>query len=350
MPSAQEGSARIGAHLQPTLRAMSPRHLFLLVCSIAFANVSHTALAQRVDDARGYPSRPVRVVIGFTPGGQPDIVTRLIAPKLGEALGQPVVVDNRPGAGGTVGTKIMVDANPDGYTLLTASSSHAVAPAIYAKLPYDSLKDIAGVSMTSAASYVLVAAPTLGVKSVQELVAMAKAKPGQLNYSSAGTGSGMHFAGEVFKQATQIDAAHVPYKGVPEAMNDVVGGRVQFTMAPLGASIGLVREGRLRGLGVSSPKRASVHPDLPTIAESGYPGFRWDSWSGMFAPAKTPRAVIARLNRDIVRVLNDPEIQQRFATLGMEAAPTTPEQLDKFVAEQIALVVQLAKKAGIQAR
>ncbi len=307
--------------------------------------------AQRNDDAaRGYPARPIRVVIGFTPGGQPDIVTRLLAPKLGEALGQSLVVDNRPGAGGVVGTKIVADAQPDGYTLLTASSSHAVAPAIYAKLPYDSLKDITGISMTSVASYVLVAAPALGVKSVQELVALAKAKPGQLNYSSAGTGSGMHFAVEVFKQATQIDATHVPYKGVPEALNDLVGGRVQFTLAPLGASLVLVRDARLRGLGVSSPKRLPLHADIPTIAESGYAGFRWDSWSGLFAPAKTPRAVINRLNREVVRVLNEADIQQRFAALGMEPAPTTPDQLDQFVANQLSLVMQLAKKAGIHAR
>ncbi len=318
---------------------------------IVFAGVCHGAQAQRAEDAaRGYPSRPIRVVIGFTPGGQPDIVMRLIAPRLGEALGQQLVVDNRPGAGGTVGTKIVVDAQPDGYTLLTASSSHAIAPAIYAKLPYDSLRDIAGITMTYSASYVLVAAPSLGVKSVQELVAMAKAKPGQLNFASAGTGSGMHFAGEVFKQATQIDALHVPYKGVPEALNDTIGGRVQFTMAPLGSSLGLVRDGRLRGLGVSSPKRVGVHPDLPTIAESGYPGFRWDSWGGLFAPAKTPRVIINKLNREVVRVLNDPDIHQRLSGLGMEVVPTTPEQLDKFVAEQLALVMQLAKQAGIQAR
>ena len=318
---------------------------------IVIAGVCHGAHAQRADDAaRGYPSRPIRVVIGFTPGGQPDIVMRLIAPRLGEALGQQLVVDNRPGAGGTVGTKIVVDAQPDGHTLLTASSSHAIAPVIYAKLPYDSLRDIAGITMTYSASYVLVAAPSLGVKSVQELVALAKARPGQLNFASAGTGSGMHFAGEVFKQATQIDALHVPYKGVPEALNDTIGGRVQFTMAPLGSSLGLVRDGRLRGLGVSSPKRLSVHPDLPTIAESGYPGFRWDSWGGLFAPAKTPRAIINKLNREVARVLNDPEIHQRLSGLGMEVAPTTPEQADKFVAEQLALVMQLAKKAGIQAR
>ena len=328
---------------------LKTRHRF--ICVAAIVGAMPAAQAQRADDAaRGFPSRPIRVVIGFTPGGQPDIITRLIAPKLGEALGQPLVVDNRPGAGGTVGTKIVVDAQPDGYTLLTASSSHAVAPAIYAKLPYDSLRDITGVSMASVASYVLVAAPVLGVKSVQELVAMAKAKPGQLNFSSAGAGSGMHFAGEVFKQATQIDATHVPYKGVPEALNDVVGGRVQFTMAPLGASIGLVRDGRLRALGISSLKRSNVHSDVPTIAEAGYAGFRWDSWSAFFAPAKTPRVIVNKLNREIVRVLSEPEMQQRLAVIGMEASPGTPEQLDKFVADQLATVMQLAKKAGIQAR
>jgi tripartite-type tricarboxylate transporter receptor subunit TctC len=179
---------------------------------------------------------------------------------------------------------------------------------------------------------------------------MAKAKPGQLNFSSAGNGSGMHFAGEMVKQTLNIDIVHVPYKGVPEAITDTIGGRVQFTMAPLGSTIGLIREGKLRALAVSSPKRVAVHPDVPAVAELGYPGFRVDSWAGIFAPSKTPRALINRLNRDIVRVLNEAEIQQRFTALGMEAAPGTPEQLDKFLAAQIVLVAQLAKKAGITAR
>lgn len=330
---------------------MLSRLIFYCVCTITLTAACNIAFAQRsVDAARDYPARPIRVVIGFTPGGQPDIVMRLIAPKLGESLSQPLVVDNRPGAGGVVGTKIVAEAPPDGYTLLTASSSHTISPAIYAKLPYQPLKDFVGVSMTSNATYVLATSAALGVKNVKELVAMAKAKPGQLNFSSAGTGSGTHFAGEVFKQATQIEALHVPYKGVPEALNDAIGGRVQFTMAPLGSSIGLMRDGRLRGLAVSSIKRTGLFPDMPTIAESGYPGFRWDSWGGLFAPAKTPRAIINKLNREVVRVLNDPDIQQRLTGMGMVAAPTTPEQLDKFVAEQLALVMQLAKKAGIQPR
>jgi len=317
----------------------------------AFAfGLAVTAHAQTARETDSYPARPVRVVIGFTPGGQPDIVARLIAPKLGVAFGQQIVIDNRPGAGGVLGTRIVAEAQPDGHTLLTASSSHTIAPVVHAKLPYDTIRDFSGITMTYTATYVLAAAPALGLKTVQDLVTMAKAKPGQLNFSSAGTGSGMHFAGEMIKQVLQIDVVHVPYKGVPEAMNDTIGGRVQFTMAPLGASIGLVRDGRLRGLAVASIKRTGVHPEIPTIAESGYPGFRWDSWGAMFTPAKTPRAITNKLNREIVRVLNDPEIQQRFATLGMEAAPTTPEQLDKFVVEQLAMISQLAKKAGVQAR
>ncbi|HTE15938.1 MAG TPA: tripartite tricarboxylate transporter substrate binding protein [Burkholderiales bacterium] len=310
-----------------------------------------SALAQRTEDAaRAYPSRPVRLVIGFTPGGQPDIVARLIAPALSSALGQQWVIDNRPGAGGITGTKIVTDAQPDGYTLLGSSSAIAITPAVFAKLPFDTQKDIAGVATAYSAAYLLAVTPSLNVRSVQDFVAYAKARPGQLNFSSAGNGSGTHFAGEIFKQATQIDVVHVPYKGIPEALTDTIGGRAHFTMAPLGSALNLVREGRLRGLAVTSAKRLAVYPDLPTVAESGYPGFRWDSWGGIFAPARTPRAVVNKLNHEIVRALTDADIQQRMSTLGMEATPSSPEQLDKFLAEQIALVMQLAKKAGLQAR
>lgn len=318
---------------------------FVSACS---ANV---VWAQRIDDAaRAYPSRPVRVVIGFTPGGQPDIVMRLLAPKLAAALGQQFVIDNRPGAGGITGTKIVTDAQPDGYTLLGSSSAIAITPAVFAKLPFDTLKDIAGVATAYSAAYLLAVNPSLNAKSVQEFVALAKSRPGQLNFSSAGNGSGTHFAGELLKQVTQIDVVHVPYKGIPEALNDTIGGRVQFTLAPVGASVGLVRDGRLRGLAVTGEKRVAIFPDLPTVAESGYPGFRWDSWGAVYAPAKTPRVIVHKLNREINNALNDAEIQQRMTGLGMEVIASTPEQLDKFLGEQIALVMQLAKKAGIQAR
>jgi tripartite-type tricarboxylate transporter receptor subunit TctC len=315
----------------------------VLGCSAAFP-------AMPADEAAGYPARPIRVVVGFTPGGQPDITARLIGPKLYEALGQQVVVDNRPGAGGTVGTKIVADANPDGYTLISVSASHVIAPSIYTKLPYDTVKDFAGITTTAIACYVLAVPPSLGVKSVQELIALAKAKPGQLNFASAGQGSGTHFAAELFKSRANVDVTHVPYKGIPEALTDTIGGRVQFFMAPLGASVNLIKDGKLRALGVSSKQRVRIHPDIPTLAESGLPGFQWDSWAAWFAPARTPRAIITRLNREIGRVLALPEVQQRLTAIGMEPTASTPAQLDKLVVDELAVVADLARKAGLKAQ
>lgn len=293
-----------------------------------------------------FPSRPIRIVVGFTPGGQPDIFSRLIAPRLGEALGQTVVVDNRPGAGSAIGTKIVADATPDGHTLLCVSASHVISPAVR-KLNYDPLKDFSGITQMYSASYLLVAAPGLGVKNVKDLIAMAKAKPGALNFSSAGSGSGTHFAGEVFKDVAKIDVVHVPYKGIPEAMNDTMTNRVQFFMAPLASSAGLVRDGRLIGLGVTSLKRVTLYPDIPTIAESGLPGFQFDSWGGLLAPSKVPRAIITRLNREVTAVLNHPEIQQRMRAQGAEPTPTTPEAFDLQIARELALIGAIAKRAGI---
>ena len=302
--------------------------------------------AQVLGDVSGYPKRPIRIVIGFTPGGQPDIYSRMIGTKLTESMGQQIVVDNRPGAGGAIGSKIVADANPDGYTLLSVSSSHVILPSVR-KLPYDVRKAFSGITTTYSTSYLLVVPPSLGVKTAQELIALAKAKPGQLNFASAGAGSGTHFAAEMLKEAARIDAVHVPYKGIPEALNDTMTNRVQFFMAPLASSVNLVRDGKLRALGVSSTKRISIHPDIPTIAESGLPGFSWDSWGGILAPAKTPRAIINKLNREITRVLELPDIQQRMHALGADPAPRTPEAFDKFVAEQLGVISTLAKKAGI---
>jgi len=290
--------------------------------------------AQPPTDAIGYPSRPIRIVIGFTPGGQPDITTRLIGAKLSDTFKQQIVIDNRPGGGGVIGTKIVADANPDGYTLLAVSSSHVIAPAIRANLPYDTLRDFAAVSMTAAACYVLVVGPAFSARTVQELIATAKAKPGQLAFSSAGPGSGTHFAAELFMQMAGISALHVPFKGIPEAMTDAMTGRVQFFMAPLASSSQLVKEGKLRGLAVSSPARVAVLPDVPTLAESGLPGFRWDSWAGVLAPAKTSRSIIAKLNAEIVRTLELADIREKFRALGSEPVPTRPEQFEQFLREQ----------------
>ncbi len=305
------------------------------------------AVAAQGKAATDFPTRPIRIVVGFTPGGQPDIFSRMIGVKLGEALGQPVVVDNRPGAGSAIGTKIVADATPDGHTLLCVSASHVISPAVR-KLSYDPLKDFSGITQMYNASYLLVAAPGLGVKNVRDLITMAKAKPGALNFSSAGTGSGTHFAGEVFKDAAKIDVVHVPYKGIPEAMNDTMTNRVQFFMAPLASSAALVREGRLVALGVTSLKRVTIYPDIPTVAESGLPGFAFDSWGGLLAPSKTPRAIITRLNREVTAVLNAADIQQRMRALGAEPAPTTPEAFDKQIARELTVIGAIARRAGIK--
>jgi tripartite-type tricarboxylate transporter receptor subunit TctC len=305
-------------------------------------------LAQGPDAARGYPSRPIRIVVPFTPGGQPDIVARMMVPKLVESLGQQVIVDNRPGAGGTIGGRIVAGANPDGYTLLSVSAAHVVAPAVRANIGYDTLKDFAGVAMTANAAYYLVVPPSLDVRTVKDLIALAKARPGQLNFTSAGTGSATHFGGEMFKHSAGIDIVHVPHKGIPEALTDMMAGRIQMFMAPFGSTSGLIRDGKLRALAVSTPQRTRASPDLPTIAESGLPGFSLASWAALFAPANTPRAIVNRLNQEVARALKSPDVEQRLLAVGIEPAPGTPAQLDKFVAEQLKQALALAQRAGIK--
>ena len=304
--------------------------------------------AAAADPAGGYPARPVRIVVPFTLGGQPDIVARLIAPKLADALGQQLVVDKRPGAGSIVGSRIVASSTPDGHTLLSISAAHVVTPAVRAKPGYDTLKDFAGITMMANAAYYLVVPVSLEAKSVKDLIALAKAKPGQLNFTSAGTGSSTHFGGEMFKAAAGIDIVHVPHKGIPEALTDTITGRVHLFMAPFGASAGLVRDGKLRALAVSTPKRTRMNPEIPTIAESGLPGFRYDSWNALFASAKTPRAVIDKLNREASRALKLPDVEQRLHAIGIEPVTTTPAELDKFVAQQLKQAVALAQKAGIK--
>jgi hypothetical protein len=298
--------------------------------------------------AQSFPNKPIRIVVSTAPGGSPDVLARTVGQKLSENMGQQVIVDNRPGAGGVVAAKIVADAAADGHTLLFVSSSHVAIPAVRANLPYDTLRDFAAITLTSTACYVLVVPATLNVKTPAELIALAKARPGQLNYGSGGTGSGAHFAAEMFRHSAGIDAVHVPYRGIPEALTDLISGRLQFFLSPLASAVSLVRDGKLRALGVTAKKRVAVYADVPTLAESGLPGFQWDSWSGLLAPAKTPRAIVDKLNREITRVLNQPEIQQRLLSMGAEASPTTPQEFDKLISEQVALTMKLAKQAGIK--
>ena len=326
------------------------RFVFSLLTACCLVLPSDAAWsAQRGDKAARFPNRPVRIVIPFTPGGMPDITARLIAVRLTEALGQQVIVDNRPGAGGVLGSRIVAESTPDGHTLLATSASHVLAPYTRAKLPYDTVRDFAGITRTSTACYLLVTAPGLGAATAKDLIALAKAKPGQLNFASAGAGSGTHFAAEMLKHHAKIDVVHVPYKGIPEALTDVMAGRVQFFMAPLISAIPLAREGKIRALGVSAEKRVSAHPDIPTIAEAAaLPGFRVDSWSGLLAPGKTPRAIVNKVNGEVVRILGSSELQQRLGALGAEPAPTTPAEFDRLIVEELKVAAQLAKQAGIK--
>ena len=297
-----------------------------------------------------YPNRPLRIVVGFTPGGGPDITARHIAQRLGESLKQAVIVENRPGAGGTVAAGTVARAPADGYTLLSVSSAHAAAAAIYSKLAYDTLKDLAGITQTATSKYVLVVAPSLGVRSVADLIAAARARPGQINFSSAGVGSGTHFAGEIFKAMAAIDVVHVPFKGIPDALGETVAGRVQFFMAPIANAVSLVRDGRLVGLGVSSKARDPLLPELPTIDEAGVPGYEQELWFGLLGPAGMPRPVMARLNTEISRILGDADTKARWAPIGIEPRPTTPQEFDRLVASEIALYTKIARAANITAQ
>jgi tripartite-type tricarboxylate transporter receptor subunit TctC len=315
------------------------------LCALLMTSFSAAA----ADPAASYPSRPIRVVIGFSPGSTVDISARVIGQKLTESWKQQVVPDNRPSAGGIIAAQTVANANPDGYTLLSVSASHAVAPAIYSKLPYDTVKDFAGITTTVSVPAVLIVGPGLGVKTVKDLVAMAKAKPGQILFSSAGIGSATHFSAELFQSLAGIQVQHVPYKGIPEAVSEAMLGRVHFMMSPLSNAFPLIKEGKLVALGVSPTKRVAVLPDVPTLAEAGVSGYQWQTWFGLLAPAKTPRSIVEKLNREVTRILNLPESKQRWNALGSEPVPIAPEAFDKYIASEIALFTKLARAANVKA-
>lgn len=316
---------------------------------VASAVLCGPVVAADMHDISRFPAKPIRIVVGFTPGGGPDITARLIAQKLTEAWKQQVIVDNRPGAGGTIAANTVANANPDGYTLLSVSSAHAVAPAIYDKLPYDTRKDLSGITSTATSKYLLVVAPASTIKSVKDLLSAAKAKPGQLNFSSAGVGSGSHFAAELFRSMAGVTVVHVPFKGIPEALTETMSGRVQFFMSPIANAVNLVKEGKLVALGVTSPQRDPLVPDVPTIAEAGVPGYESELWFGLLTSSKTPRALIARLNGEITRILREPDVKRRWAPLGLEPIPSTPEQFDRRIAGEITLFTKLARAGNIRA-
>jgi len=282
-----------------------------------------------------FPSKNIRMLVPFAPGSQTDILARWIGEKFLETWGQQVVVDNRPSAGGTIASQYVLDANYDGHTMMMVSTGHAGNATLFSKLPYDTIRDFAGVSQVASVPNLLVVAPALGAKSVKELIALAKAKPGTMNFSSAGIGSGTQINGEMFKLAAGIVATHVPYKGAPDALNNVIGGNVQFNFAPILVAAGQVKAGRVLALAVSTASRSPLFPNVPTIAEAGIPGFEYDQWYGLLLAAKTPRPLVNAVNKEIVRILSAPEMKERMLTQGATPKPTTPEQFDAFIRAEV---------------
>ena len=311
------------------------------VLSALLAGAMGSALAQT------YPVRPVRLVVPFPAGGSNDIVGRVVATGLAERLGKQVIVDNRVGGNSIIGTEIVANAQPDGYTLLVISTSFTTNPIIH-KLPFDPLKSFAWVAMLGVGPNVLVVNPSLPVNTVQELIALAKAKPGQLVYASTGVGSNGHFGMELFKHMTGTNIVHVPYKGGPPALIDTVGGQVQLTLGSLIQTTSFIRSGKLRALAVSSAARSSILPNVPTISEAGVPGYQTANWWGVAAPRGTPVAIVNRLNQDIKVVLQSPDTEKRFVSEGAEPQTKTPAELGKYVADEMAKWVELARIAGIR--
>lgn len=317
----------------------------ILLAAIACASQAQS----KGDTLIEYPSKPIRILVGFTPGGGPDITARYIAQKLTESWKQQVIVENRPGAGGTLAAGMVARASPDGHTLLSVTSAHAIAHAIYPKLPYDTFKDLSGVTLSGSSKYVLVVAPSLGIKTVKELLAAARAKPGHVNFSSAGVGSGTHFAAEIFKAMAAIDVVHIPFKGIPEALTETITGRVQFFLAPIANSVHHVKDGRLVGLGVSSRTRDTLLPEVPAIAEAGVPDYETELWFGLLTSSAVPRPIVTKLNHEIVRILSETEVKQRWMPIGIDPRPTTPEAFDKMVRDEIAVFTRIARAANIRA-
>lgn len=293
-----------------------------------------------------YPTRPIRLIMPAAPGGGGDFTARLVGQKLGESLGQVVIVDNRPGAGGNIGVRIVAEATPDGHTLLMSITSFPINPSLYSKLPFDTVKDFSPIVLLASAPLLLVVNPSVEVKSVSDLIALAKSKPGQLNYAH-GIANTAHLAGELLKKMAGVSLVGVPYKGGGPAIIDLIGGRVQMYFATIPAALAHIQAGKLRGIAVTTTKRVNLIPDVPTVAESGLPGFEVIGWFGIFAPAATPKPIIARLNKEINAVLRTPETQQRFASQGLIPGGGTPEDLGKFLRAEMVKWGALIKELGI---
>lgn len=299
--------------------------------------------------AQPYPNRPIRAIVPLAPGGGTDTVARLVASKLSEGLGQQIVVDNRGGGGGVVGTELAARANPDGYTLLVGSiTTNAVHPALYKKLPYDHLRDFAGISMIGTVPNALVVHPSVPVKNMKDFLAYAKANPGKINYGSSGIGSAPHLSMELMRSMTGVNMVHVPYKGAGAAVADVLGGQLQALCSSLAGLLPHIKSGRVRAIGVTTAKRNSQLPDVPTIAESGIPGYEVTIWYGLYVPAATPKAVIARLNAETVKALASADLRERLTLQGLDVGSSTADELNAFTKAETAKWAKVVKDSGAQ--
>jgi tripartite-type tricarboxylate transporter receptor subunit TctC len=303
--------------------------------------VAGTAAAQSA-----YPAKPVRVVIGFPPASAADIVARVVGAKTGEGLGQQVLIENRPGASSNIATEAVVRAPADGYTLLMGTIANTINSSLYSKLPFDFARDFAPIAAIASVPNVLVVHPSLPVRSIQEFIRFAKAKPGEILYGSSGNGTGPHLSGELFNLMAGVKLVHIPYKGSPQAVTDLLGGRVMAMFSPASTALPHIKAGTLRALGVSSARRTAIAPDLPTIAESGLAGFETSVWFGLLAPAGTPRDIIERLNREVARALADADVQRQFATQGIDALGGTPDQFAAYIREETAKWARVVQASG----
>ena len=311
-----------------------------LLLAAFFLATTQVALSQ------AYPAKAIKVVVPLAAGASTDLLMRLLVPKLAESLGQPIIVENMPGAGGNRGSDFVAKSAPDGYTLLLGtSSSHGINVSLYGKMPYDAVNDFAPITLAGFVPFIMMAHPSLGVKSVKELIELAKSKPGQINYASSGNGTSSHLGMEMFKTMTGIDLLHVPYKGTAQANADLIAGHVSLQFDAVPVSLPLVRSGKVIGLGVTSPKRISGAPDMAAINES-VPGFEFTAWIGFFAPAGTPKAIVNRLNTEITRVLNLPDVKEQLAARGWEVATSPPEAFGAFVKKEIDKWATVVKSSG----
>jgi tripartite-type tricarboxylate transporter receptor subunit TctC len=322
---------------------MATRFSFtLLAYGLALVATAGTGRAQP-----GYPSKPVKIIVGSTPGGGPDIMARAIGQKLTEALGQPVIIDNRPGAAGIIGSEIAAKSPPDGYTLMMANAgSHAVNVSLYPKLGYDPVRDFAPVSLVSTAPNVLIVHPTLPAKNVKELIALARLRPGELSFGSGGNGSTAHLSGELFRTLAGLNLVHVPFRGAPAAVLGVISGQVALALPNLPPALPAMKSGKARALGVTTLARSAAAPDVPTIAESGLPGYEATAWYGVLAPVGTPREIVSKLNAEIVKSLRTDDMKQRIMLDGGDAVGSTPEAFATVIRNDIAKWAKVVKLSG----